>query len=413
MRIADLCHNKDLNKIIYQNINKIKSCKNISSNNFVELEINNKIIHIKADTDKGYQITGEEIQRNKSDIKTTKLKMSDNSVKYEEYSKKWTEEFQGYLETVKDKDGKTISRTLTKPEKGNPGVLIVLKEVMDKNGNLIEVTQPVSVKKFGDEKNRIRIERNYKSPSGTESRQLILEIPNGFRTEYKIGDKTFNRVSKNIKNNTKETYAWGKKFITKYNKKNIEVTAIKKDGKSETVLLNNKQLDFSMMPIYKKLPGDYLYTIAKQKTKTKITDSEIWKNNAYFCSNNNEIVISLERAEDPFTFAHEYGHMIDELPLKNLNKDKKLKEIFSKELDAYKNQASNLNEQQIMYFIAKDHKGKNGCLAETIAESVAILSGLRHNENHLLLRAKILQENFPETIAYVGSKMQEVMDKIL
>ena len=131
------------------------------------------------------------------------------------------------------------------------------------------------------------------------------------------------------------------------------------------------------------------------------------KDNA--CFSLNRILISPQLAGDPATFAHEFGHFADEILLKDLHRDKGLKEIFQKELDAYKLKATGMNEEQILYFIAKKHRNRDGCLTELVAESNVILSGLFHDKNHMLLRAKILQENFPETISYVGSKFQEAV----
>ena len=407
-RIADLCNNKDLEKIISENTDKIKSCTSVSSDNFIELEIDEKILHIQADNNGGYKILGEEKQGNRLDIKTTELKMSDNSVKYEEYSKKWTDEFQGYLETIKDNDGHVISRTLTKPSKRNPGVLIVLKEILDKDGNLVEIQELGTVKNYEKkgEPKRIRINRNFTSPLGVKSEQLVLEVPRGKRSKYTIGDKSFERVFKVKDENTTETYAWGNKYETKFNKDNIEITVTKKDKSVKKAYLGKSQIDFNFVPLLKQIPGDFLYTLTQTKTRLDIDNEE---DSASFYRLSNKIAMSKEFANNPFTFAHEYGHLLDDVVLNDLHNDKNLKEIFDKELDAYKKNASSLNEEQIMYFVAKNHKNRGGCLTEVIAETTAILSGLKHDRNHILLRAKILQENFPETMVYIGSKIEEAM----
>ena len=404
-----LSKNPEIENFIVDNFDKIDRIVSLSSDNFVEIEMEDKKIHAQADENNLYKIIGVETQKNNGNIITTELKTADGTIKLEEFKKDKKNQILEYIETISDKNGKVLSRTSTRPNAIYPGVLTILKEVYDENENLLEVQDVGTIRMYGDKNDRKRIEKKFISPSGVESRQLILEVPKGTRTEFKVGNKIFNRVSKKIDDNTTETYVWGKKFVTKYNKDNIEVTVEKKGEHAKKIVLNDKQLDFSMMPIYKQLPGDYLYTMAKFKTKTGITDSILWENNASYGAHNNKIEVSLERANDPHTFAHEYGHMLDELPLNNLHADKKLKKIFSKELDAYKKNATSLNEEQIMYFISKEHRNTNGCLSEAIAESVAILSGLTHNENHLLLRAKILQENFPETIAYVGSKIEEFM----
>ena len=54
----------------------------------------------------------------------------------------------------------------------------------------------------------------------------------------------------------------------------------------------------------------------------------------------------------------------------------------------------------------KNTRVKNGGLAEVIAETTAITSGLQHNKTFILERARILQENFPQTMEYIMSKIK-------
>ena len=406
-RIASLCDNKKIKKIISNNLDKIKNCKNTSSDNFTELEIDDKIYHIKKGSRRGYKIVGIEKQKNKNGIDTAELKMSDGFVKREEYSKAYTKKNQGYLETITDKNGNVISRTLTKPGKKNTGVLVVLQENLDKDANLTEIKKLGTIDRYGEKRDRRRIERNFVSPLGVESRQLVLEVPKGRRTEYQVGDKKFGRVFKNIDENTTETYVKGNKYETKFNKDNIEINVTRKDGSTEKAVMDNTMVDEKLFPMLKKVPGDFLYSTAKNNIKVLTTYDSNLKDNA--CFSLNRILISPQLAGDPATFAHEFGHFADEILLKDLHRDKGLKEIFQKELDAYKLKATGMNEEQILYFIAKKHRNRDGCLTELVAESNIILSGLFHDKNHMLLRAKILQENFPETISYVGSKFQEAV----
>ena len=408
-QIADLCNNEDLKQVITENTDKIKSCRKNSSDNFIELEIDDKILHVKVDLNEGYKILGEETQRNKIDSKTTELKMADGSVKSESYSKKWTKEWQGYLETIKDKDGHVVSRTLTKPSNKNKGVLVVLKEILGKNEDLLEVKQLSTVKNYGEKDDKRVIRREFVSPNGVINKQTIMETPHIKSSKYEIKDKIFQRRFRKVDKNTTETVAWGNAYKVKFND-DIEITVTKKDGTVENAKLDKNQIDPKLLPLIKKLPGDYLYTISKTKTNVAVTYANNLRDNA--CFYHNEILISPELANDTATFAHEFGHLLDEVVLNNLHKDEDLKKIYKKELDSYKNQSTGLNEEQIMYFIAKKHENKGGCLTEIIAETNLILSGLLHNQNKTLLRAKILQENFPETMLYIGNKIQQGMENV-
>lgn len=53
----------------------------------------------------------------------------------------------------------------------------------------------------------------------------------------------------------------------------------------------------------------------------------------------------------------------------------------------------------------KNTRVKNGGLAEVIAETTAITSGLQHDKTFILERARILQENFPQTMEYILGKI--------
>ena len=406
---AKLFKNKELKAFFIENADKIESIKSNCSDNFFEINLSDKKIHVQTDADGNCKIIGTEKQKRDENKAEIEMAVSNGNIKTEYYSKNGSKEYREYIETVFDKYGNTISRTSLRPHVLNDGMLVVYKEIYDEDENLIEVKDLATVRNYGEYNERRKVERNYTSPLGTESRQIILEIPKGRRSEIHINNTVFHRLTKKIDENITETYAWGNKYIAKFNGDSTEITAIKKDGTTDTVVFNNEKIDYLFRPLLKKLPADCLYTTAKFNTKLSVECNMFWDNNAYFDYNKNEIALSLARSNDLFTFAHEYGHFLDDIVMNNLNQDKVLKKVFLKELDAYKTQSTGMNEEQINYFISKIHKNKNGCLTELIAESTAILLGLPHCDNHLLLRGKILQENFPETIEYIGNKIQEAM----
>jgi len=404
-----LCKNNKIRKFIFENADNIKSIKSLSSDDFIEMNLGDKTIHFQSDSENHYKIIGEENVTTTDKKTTSELRTPDGSVRLEEYKNTGSRDFREFTETLYGKDGNIISRTSLRPSSMAYGGLLIFKELYDEDENLIDVKNVGTYRVSGKNSDHKRIEKNYVSPSGVESWQLIKSNPKESSAEFKVGDTKFVRSTKKTGENTAETLAWGNKYEAKYNNDNIEVTVTKKDGTIDSTILDYKNVNPAIKPLLRKLPGDCLYTAGKNGTKISMADALIWEGNAYFDYGKNEIALSLEKVNDPFTFAHEYGHFLDDIVLKDLHDDEKLQEVFKKELDAYKSQATGMSEKQIMYFISKTHKNKGGCLTEVIAESTAIILGLPHNNDELLLREKLLQENFPETIAYIGSKIEKAM----
>ena len=410
------CHafltNDKLREFVTDNFDSIYSVKSTSSENYVEVETDDKTLHLKLKGDRDFEVIGEESTGGARGNRYSELRTPDGSIKLEEYSQTGDKikgyKVKGYIETIKDKDGNVISRTLTKPDKKNPHVLVVIKNIYDKDGNIIESKQAGTVKNFEDAAGRRKIQKEFVSPLGVVTKQTVYELKRGKQTHYEAGDKIFNRTFKIKDENTTESHVWGNRYETKFNEDNIEVTVTKPDGETETVKLYGGQIDLGLMPLLKQLPGDFLYMLSKTETDV-IVGGVSEENGACYSPTMQTINISEKFKGDPFTFAHEYGHMLDYCVLNKLNADKELKEIFQKELDAYKAQASVMNEKQIEYFVERNHKNKDGCLTEVIAETNALLSGLQPDNSDLVIRAKILQENFPETISYIGSKFADAM----
>ena len=396
-------------QIFFDNLEKAPFVNNsISSDNYIELHFGSTSYNIKLDNETTGHIIGEEHTMSKTGVFGTEYKTTDGSVKIEQYSGiPGFNNTNGTLETIKDAEGKIVSRTITKPSKRNPGVLVVIREIYDKDGNVTEVKNIGFVKQYGSNRQGRRIEREYTSPGGTVEKQIIIEGPKGRYSKFEVDGKVFERRSRKIDDNTIESKVWENTYTAKYSADKIEISVSRKDGTVETVVLDSNQIDLTLMPLYKNIPTDYLYILAKTGTKVEI-DKKRTKN-AYFSPSGNKIGISKELINDPFTFAHEFGHMLDDMVLNKLNSDSNLKAIFIKELENYKAQSTRFNEMEISYFVAKDHVNADGCLTEVIAEANAILSGVVHDSNFLLLRAKLLQENFPETLSYIGTKIQEAM----
>ena len=407
--LASLYLDPEYKQFIDDNIDKIKYVKSKSSNKYIEIDMEDKKIYLERVGENKFKKVGQEKIVAEDNITQSYLENPDGLSKNGEYSKEGSDEFQGYYESETDKYGNEIV-TLTVPDGKNSGVLAVMREVRDKDGNVLEYKKIASVKNYGKNGEKRMITREFESPSKVKSTQLIEETPEGRYSLYEIGDKTFERDFKVIDKNTTETNVWGNKYEAKFNEDNIEITVTKEDGTVKTATLDNEQIDFNLLPLMKQLPGDFLYKLSQTKTNImRVEDMADYEKNAFYNNTTNELGITDTWKDDPFAFAHEFGHMLDHTVLNNLNADSELKEILKKELDAYKAQASGINEECIDYFVAKDHINKDGCLTEVIAETNAILSGLQHKDNTILLRAKILQENFPETMKYIGTKIEEAM----
>ena len=403
-------NNPEFEKFFFENIDKIDSCKTFSSDNFVCLETDGKKLNIKINPKNGFEIVGEE-----TEIKSvTETQKADGYVTLEKYYNNDCYEEIGSIEKVKDENGNIISTELMKPSKQNPGVLINIKNTYDKDGNFIDYKRIGYVENYGEKGERRKIQREYTSPLGVKTKHMVLEVPKGKRSCYEIDDKRIERLFKVKDENNTETYAWGNKYETKINQDSIEITITRKDGSREKKSMNKDQVDFKLLPLIKQLPGDILFTISQTGTKVKQVknwDKEM-EDNACYTEVNNTIYMSDKWSKDTFVFAHEYGHMIDSQKLDNLSKDSELKSIIKKELDAYKKNVSLKNEKCIEYFVSNENTKNGECFDELIAETTALLSGLQHSENTLLIRAKLLQENFPETIAYLGSKIEKAMNEL-
>ena len=400
-------NNPEFEKFFFDNLEDIELCETYSSDNFVRLETKDKKFNIKIKPENGIEIVGEE-NKDKREVETRK---NDGSVKCEKYYNNDYDEEIGYIEKVKDENGNVISMEVTKPSRKNPGVLVVMKNTYDKDGNFIDSRKIGSVENYGKNGERRKIQKEYVSPLGVTTKQTVLEVPRGKRSVYEIDDKKFERVFKRKGENETETHAWGNKYETKFNEDNIKVTLTSKSGEPKTVTLDKDQIDFTLLPLIKQLPGDFLYTLAK--TGTKVIAAKNWdkdmKGNACFVKINNTIYISDRWEKDTFVFAHEYGHMLDAMLLDELSGDSILNLICKKELNAYKENASSRNEKCVGYFVSNNDTEEGQCFDELVAETTALLSGLQHDDNNLLVRAKVLQENFPETISYIGNQIKRIM----
>lgn len=316
--------------------------------------------------------------------------------------------------TLFDNNGVQIHSEVVAPSKENPKVYTI--NTYERGLNKPMEKKPIgTIKMYGSKKQGSKISRFITSPDGTTEEHVIISGPKGSGMKYEIKDKDKNilfsdkRQFNKIDDNHFTSSLNGQKYDMKFNSGKITVSKLDNNGKGlETITLDDKLLDPQLTDLYKKLPGDYFFSIKEMKLKVYLNKDASRKNNAGFCEADNAIDISEELKDNAFVFAHELGHAKDYLLLKNLNQDKNLKEIFNKELTSYKSTTSDTEGHSIDYFTTKKHINTGGCLTEVIAETNALTSGLSNdNYEQIMMRSVVLQQHFSKTISYIASILEK------
>lgn len=363
----------------------------------------------------------------------------------EKYS---TDKFKNYeIKKVKDLRNNTTAKT--RYEINNKGRAIVTNEVRlvkDNNGKVVktEYTEPSDIKgvynikqvlpsgevkqiSMGsvDKKTGITtIKKDMTSPSGVRTQYLYEDDPQGNRiVDYKITDKN----GKVLLNNSESFEVVNdKKFISSKNGHKYEMT-VDEDGMGLTVKDMEKptrtarfdsNTDISgmqepIMSVLKQMPGEELFKL-KQTTNKLVGIENVLESYSQTALENRTI----NTGNDLFVILHELGHACD---LKDVDMmfekttvgnalfyDKTFNAIFDREKEAFNKAYPDAQRNHIAYFI--DHEthygGELGGKRETIAESNALLTTAKSHEV-LGIRSQYLQQNFPETIAYLDKKLAE------
>lgn len=363
----------------------------------------------------------------------------------EKYS---TDKFKNYeIKKVKDLRNNTTAKT--RYEINNKGRAIVTNEVRlvkDNNGKVVktEYTEPSDIKgvynikqvlpsgevkqiSMGsvDKKTGITtIKKDMTSPSGVRTQYLYEDDPQGNRiVDYKITDKN----GKVLLNNSESFEVVNdKKFISSKNGHKYEMT-VDEDGMGLTVKDMEKptrtarfdsNTDISgmqepIMSVLKQMPGEELFKL-KQTTNKLVGIENVLESYSQTALENRTI----NTGNDLFVILHELGHACD---LKDVDMmfekttvgnalfyDKTFNAIFDREKETFNKAYPDAQRNHIAYFI--DHEthygGELGGKRETIAESNALLTTAKSHEV-LGIRSQYLQQNFPETIAYLDKKLAE------
>lgn len=368
------------------------------------------LTHYKSQNGKEYQIKKVNDLRNNTTAKT----------RYE-LDKKGRSLVTHEVRLVKDKKGKVQRTEYTEPSdvKG----IFNIKHVMA-NGEVKEISSAKVDKKTGI----TTIKKDMTSPLGVRTQYLYEDDPQGNRiVDYKITDKK----GKVLLNNSESfEIVNDKKFISSKNGHEYEISIPEKGyGISVKDLENPKRTakfelfdDISGMQepilnVLKQMPGEELFKL-KQSTNKLVGIPDVLSSYSQTTEAERKIVTG----NDLFVILHELGHACDikDVDMKKqtetienaLFKDKKFNEIYEKEKKAFNKAYPDAQRNHIAYFINHEthYNGEIGGKKETIAESNALLTTAKTHEV-LGIRSQYLQQNFPETIAYLDKKLAEAPKK--
>ena len=325
------------------------------------------------------------------------------------------------IRLIKDKNGKVQRTEYTEPSdvKG----IFNIKHIMA-NGEVKEISSAKVDKKTGI----TSIKKDMTSPLGVRTQYLYEDDPQGNRiVDYKITDKN----GKVLLNNSESFEVVDKnKFISSKNGHKYEMT-MDENGLGLTVkdLENPKRIakfecfeDISgmqepILDVLKQMPGEELFKL-KQSTNKLVGIPDVLSSYSQTTEKTRQIVTG----NDLFVILHELGHACDvkDVDMKKqketvenaLFNDKKFNEIYDKEKAAFNKAYPDAQRNHIAYFINHEthYNGEVGGKRETIAESNALLTTAKTHEV-LGIRSQYLQQNFPETIAYLDKKLAEAPKK--
>ncbi len=173
----------------------------------------------------------------------------------------------------------------------------------------------------------------------------------------------------------------------------------------------------SILDVLKQMPGEELFKL-KQSTNKLVGIPDVLSSYSQTTEAERKIVTG----NDLFVILHELGHACDvkDVDMKKqketvenaLFNDKKFNQIYEKEKKAFNKAYPDAQRNHIAYFINHEthYNGEIGGKKETIAESNALLTTAKTHEV-LGIRSQYLQQNFPETIAYLDKKLAEAPKK--
>lgn len=235
--------------------------------------------------------------------------------------------------------------------------------------------------------------RNFISPNGMTTTQVIINKPNKKSSFYKVTDKKGDtlfmqtRSFKTINNHHTQSLLNGKIYDIQFFDDKIKLTL----PNEENIIIDGKLLDKRLMQLYKKLPGDILALIAKMGVKVRLA------NTADDCLYHDDKII--HTVNDVGIFMHEFGHAVDAIIMSGYSKA--LGNIYRKEFYEVSKNTSDLT-------VCSLEKFKK--LHELVAEGYQILSGeivAPKYAPELGARMINLQRYFPESLTFLAKQFMK------
>jgi len=260
----------------------------------------------------------------------------------------------------------------------------------------------------------VQTSTNIKTENGSMTNQVIKSVDNtkqmtriqkneGNKTELKykkiINSKAYDDIVRTFEKiddtHTKSTVA-GVTFETTFLPDKIVSKRISPYfPEPKTVELDFKQLDPRLMDLYKQLPGDYFFSLKEAGTRV-LLGHRAEQNNACYYDGDNTISMSEELKNNPYAFAHEYGHAVD-YRLRRFYTYLRVTDPFKAE-NAYFQKNATETEKEIVGYLTGPDKSPQKLLSEITAETFAIASGLKNDSEIYMLRDVVLQKYFSRTI---------------
>ena len=380
-------------EVLTKILNKFKNITEIKTENL--LETNNVSILVKTNEAESHIFINQDGKLNITNTqKGNTLQRQDGSSLYD------TTHFQ----IEKDNEGHILSRTLRKQSKRNNNVTIALRENYNKQGKVESVDELENYHRTSNGGSIIH--RNIKSTSGNTSQQIIEENSQHHNCRYKSENFNFERKFDkfNNQNNTTKSAINGQQYQATFSKNDIVIARKTKAGILEKIVINKSEIAPELYDFYKLIPPDCLFMLKKYNCNV-IYEPDLSR--AYYSEMGNTIHIGKDSMEDMSTFLHEWGHFMDHNVLQNMSMtDKTFLTIYIKELEKFRVNNNYGTLKEVGYYTTWDYHGYKsawyGNLSEIIAEGNAIISGCKRSSSR---NDRILQENFPETIAYVMKKL--------
>ena len=293
--------------------------------------------------------------------------------------------FQNSFTAVYDKENNRLYYEQLRPYKMHPDIFLLNKLTDNKEEKLAYIEKTP---------NGYIYRKNFVSPNGLKTNQIITENENEQTSVYTIRDSSdkvlFNQERKFKRVDDNHTQSWlnGQKYDMKFFDNKIEIT---KEDK-ETVVLGRRQLNMRLLGLYKKLPGDVLSLI--HKLGIKVQPAKTVEDCLY-----NEIDKIIQTVNDAGIFMHEFGHATDDmLLLKQSEFRQQLAKVYRKEFSDISRNTNDLTIGSLDKFEK---------LHELIAEGYQILSGHFTSARYvkdLGIRTINMQRYFPKSMSILAKQ---------